>query len=83
MKKSLLAIVFFPFLIYAQEVPKLTDEMAMKLADKPLHCINQEYPNKTAHIINNEKEVPLTPKDLIPVFMAVSTGIALFTDIGC
>ncbi|MEI7487977.1 MAG: DUF2891 family protein [Chryseobacterium sp.] len=40
----------------------------MKLADKPLHCINQEYPNKTAHIINNEKEVPLTPKDLHPSF---------------
>lgn len=68
MKKSLLAIVFFPFLICAQEVPKLTDEMAMKLADKPLHCINQEYPNKTAHIINNEREVPLTPKDLHPSF---------------
>lgn len=68
MKKSLLAFVFSPFLMYAQEVPKLTDEMAMKLADKPIHCINQEYPNKTAHIINNEKEVPLTPKDLHPSF---------------
>lgn len=68
MKKSLLALVLSPFLMYAQEVPKLTDEMAMKLADKPIHCINQEYPNKTAHIINNEKEVPLTPKDLHPSF---------------
>jgi hypothetical protein len=38
----------------------------MRLSEKPLHCINQEYPNKTAHIINNE--VPLSPKDLHPSF---------------
>ena len=67
-KKSLLAFVFSPFLMYAREIPKLTDEMAIKLSDKPLHCINQEYPNKTAHIINNAGEVPLTPKDLHPSF---------------
>lgn len=68
MKKSLLAIICSPFLLYAQEVPKLTDEMAIKLSEKPLHCINQEYPNKTAHIINNAGEVPLSPKDLHPSF---------------
>ncbi|AZA86220.1 DUF2891 domain-containing protein [Chryseobacterium shandongense] len=68
MKKSLLVIVFSPFLIFAQEVPKLTDEMAVKLSEKPLHCITQEYPNKTAHIINNADEVPLSPKALHPSF---------------
>ena len=68
MKKSLLAFIFSHFLMYAQEVPKLTDEIAVKLSDKPLHCINQEYPNKTAHIINNEKEIMLSPKDLHPSF---------------
>lgn len=68
MRKILLAFLFSPFLMYAQEVPKLTDDMALKLADKPLHCINQEYPNKTAHIINNAGEVSLTPKDLHPSF---------------
>ncbi|WP_336689569.1 MULTISPECIES: DUF2891 domain-containing protein [unclassified Chryseobacterium] len=68
MKKSLLAIIFLPFLMFCQEIPKLTDEMAVRLSEKPLHCINQEYPNKTAHIINNEKEVPLSPKDLHPSF---------------
>jgi len=68
MKKNLLAIIFFPALFFAQEAPKLTDEMALKLSKKPLHCINQEYPNKTAHIINNEKEVPLSPKVLHPSF---------------
>lgn len=68
MKKSLLVIVFLPFLMFGQEIPKFTDEMAVRLSEKPLHCINQEYPNKTAHIINNEKEVPLSPKDLHPSF---------------
>jgi hypothetical protein len=52
MKKSLLAIIFLPLLVFGQEIPKLTDEMAVRLSEKPLHCINQEYPNKTAHIIN-------------------------------
>lgn len=68
MKKSLLVFTLAPFLIFAQEVPKLTDEMAVKLSEKPLHCINQEYPNKTAHIINTANEVPLSPKDLHPSF---------------
>jgi len=68
MKKILFAITFLPCLIFAQEVPKLTDEMAIKLSEKPLHCISQEYPNKTAHIINNAHEVPLSPKDLHPSF---------------
>ncbi|MDN4012968.1 DUF2891 domain-containing protein [Chryseobacterium gambrini] len=68
MKKSLLAIIFLPFLMFGQEIPKLTDEMAVRLSEKPLHCVNQEYPNKTAHIINNEKEVTLSPKDLHPSF---------------
>lgn len=68
MKKHLLAIICSPFLLYAQEVPKLTDEMAIKLSEKPLHCINQEYPNKTAHIINNAGEVTLSPKDMHPSF---------------
>ncbi|GEN76731.1 hypothetical protein CHA01nite_24710 [Chryseobacterium hagamense] len=54
--------------MFAQEIPKLTDEMAVKLSEKPLHCITQEYPNKTAHIINTASEVPLSPKDLHPSF---------------
>ncbi|MDH6253234.1 hypothetical protein M2347_002961 [Chryseobacterium sp. H1D6B] len=68
MKKILLLFAVSPFLLYAQEVPKLTDEIALKLAEKPIHCINQEYPNKTAHIINNEKETSLSPKELHPSF---------------
>jgi len=68
MKKSFLFLIFSPVLMFSQQVPKLTDEMAVQLSEKPLHCISQEYPNKTAHIINNASEVPLSPKDLHPAF---------------
>ena len=68
MKKGFFTIIFSPLLFFSQEVPKLTHEMALKLSAKPLHCVNQEYPNKTAHIINNEHEVPLSPKVLHPSF---------------
>lgn len=66
--KKLILLSFFPILLVAQKVPVLTDDIAQKLADKPLHCINQEYPNKTAHVINTVDEVALTPKDLHPSF---------------
>ncbi|WP_294248426.1 DUF2891 domain-containing protein [uncultured Chryseobacterium sp.] len=68
MKNSLLLLLVLPFSAGAQQIPKLTDEMAIQLAEKPLHCISQEYPNKTAHIINNAGEVTLTPRDLHPSF---------------
>ncbi|MDN3607071.1 DUF2891 domain-containing protein [Kaistella yonginensis] len=68
MKKLFSIAVFVGFAVNAQLVPKFTDDMAAKLAEKPLKCIHQEYPNKTAHIINNEKEATLTPVELHPSF---------------
>ena len=68
MKKSLLLFVFAAVFANSQQVPTLTDEIASKLADKPLKCINQEYPNKTAHVINAEKDALLTPAQLHPSF---------------
>lgn len=53
---------------FSQHAPQLTDETAVKLSELPLKCINQEYPNKTAHIINNRKEAKLTPRVLHPAF---------------
>ena len=52
----------------AQQQRGLTTEMANKLATMPMKCINQAYPNKTAHVINNEKDAILTPKELHPSF---------------
>ncbi len=54
--------------INAQQKLELTTEMASQLASMPLKCINQEYPNKTAHVINTEKDAILTPKELHPSF---------------
>jgi Protein of unknown function (DUF2891). len=72
MKLRLLAVICFlasfPIRHSAQTVPVLTDEIAVKLSELPLKCIGQEYPNKTAHIINNESESQLTPQKLHPAF---------------
>lgn len=68
MKLLPFAALLLPFLALAQQNTLLTDAMALKLAEKPLHCISQEYPNKTAHTINNAGEVLLSPKDLHPTF---------------
>ena len=73
MKKYSLSILFclltlLPLHTAAHEAPRLTDEIAVRLSELPLGCIEQEYPNKTAHIINNEQEAKLTPGELHPVF---------------
>ena len=67
MKKISLFTVLFS-LSFSAQVPTLTNEIAFQLSEKPVHCINQEYPNKTAHVINNEIDVKLTPKELHPSF---------------
>lgn len=54
--------------IFAQNKIEFTDEIATKLAEKPLKCISQEFPNKTAHIINNAEEAVLLPSQLHPAF---------------
>ena len=81
--KKLNLLVVFVSLNFSAQIPTLTDEIAFQLSEKPVHCINQEYPNKTAHVINNEIDVKLTPKNYTLVFMAVLTGILRFMDIGC
>lgn len=68
MNKILPIALFCSFTLNAQVLPKFTDDIAMKFAEKPMKCINQEYPNKTAHIINNEQEVLLSPSHLHPSF---------------
>ncbi len=67
MKKLSLFVVLFS-LSFSAQVPTLTDEIAFQLSEKPMYCINQEYPNKTAHVINNDIDVKLTPKELHPSF---------------
>ncbi|AFR36074.1 DUF2891 domain-containing protein [Riemerella anatipestifer] len=54
--------------VSAQETKKNSDEILVKLSNLPLHCIRCEYPNKTGHTINEEKDATLTPSQLHPVF---------------
>lgn len=72
MKYTLLSIIsllsVIPLSNFAQGVPSFTDQIATRLSELPLKCIGQEYPNKTAHIINNETEAKLTPSELHPSF---------------
>jgi len=46
----------------------LTPDIAARLAELSLHCIQQEYPNKTAHTIEAESDARLTPRQLHPSF---------------
>lgn len=68
MKKIFSLFILISLSGQAQIIPQFTDDIALKLAEKPLKCINQEYPNKTAHIINNAGEATLTPQELHPSF---------------
>lgn len=70
MRKKILSFLFFPFVIVtnAQNIPTLTEEIARKLSALPMACIVQEYPNKTAHVINNKEDAVLTPRQLHPSF---------------
>ena len=76
----LLVVAIFSVSSYSQE---LTEIQATVLARLPLHCIPTEYPNKTAHIINNQEEALMTPGTLHPSFMVVSTGTAVCMVTGC
>lgn len=47
--------------------PKMTLEQAEKLADLPLECIDQKFPNKPGHIITGETDMQ-TPREMHPAF---------------
>jgi hypothetical protein len=47
---------------------RLTLEGAEHLAELPLRCLNQEYPNKTSHTIESASDAVMTPKQLHPAF---------------
>ncbi|MFN0293049.1 DUF2891 domain-containing protein [Pedobacter helvus] len=67
MKKILVLLLMVSSLAYAQ-TPKLDKDIAEKLSILPLHCMDKEYPNKTAHTINSETDAKLTPSQLHPGF---------------
>jgi hypothetical protein len=52
----------------AQTNALFTQETAEKLAALPLHCITQEFPNKTGHSSDGAADHKLLPSDLHPSF---------------
>lgn len=66
--KHFYLFIFVPLGFLAQVNKTFTNELASKLAEKPLHCISLEYPNKTGHIINSADDAYLSPKELHPSF---------------
>ncbi|MCA0176270.1 MAG: DUF2891 domain-containing protein [Proteobacteria bacterium] len=46
----------------------LTPDVAARLAALPLHCIPQQYPNKTGHTVVADADARLSPRELHPVF---------------
>lgn len=66
MKKIFL---FFTLLsCYTFNAQELTLETALKLSKMPLHCINNEFPNKTSHLSDSVKDAKMLPHELHPVF---------------
>ncbi|MDX1348803.1 MAG: DUF2891 domain-containing protein [Putridiphycobacter sp.] len=66
MKQLLSLLLCLPLYTYAQEF-ELTYEKAEQLADIPLGCINQEYPNKLGQVLNEDTDLK-TPQKLHPIF---------------
>lgn len=71
MKKMSLVILIFSFVVgtlSAQEKIMFTKEIAEILAELPLHCISQEFPNKTGHSSDSPEDHKLLPSELHPSF---------------
>lgn len=71
--KRLKPYIFFLFIslayrVDAQKDSLFTQAVAEKLAAMPLHCISQEFPNKTGHSSDGPADHKLLPSDLHPSF---------------
>ena len=55
-------------LVSAAQAQQLSQADEQKLARLPLHCIFNEYPNKTGHTIDGETDARLLPHELHPAF---------------
>lgn len=61
-------MLLMPAGLYAQPTTSLTADVAEKLVLLPLHCINQEFPNKTSHTADSASDARLLPAELHPAF---------------
>lgn len=69
MKLKLLLLLLMAQQLHAQSGKQLfSKEVAAKLASLPIHCIGQEWPNKTSHTSDSATDHVLLPSQLHPVF---------------
>ena len=66
MKKILLACMLCIY--YCSHAQELNESLATSLARMPLHCIRQEFPNKTSHTADSSTDAILLPSQLHPSF---------------
>lgn len=71
MKKCFIAVIIISLFyqkLSAQPSLNLTPDVADKLAALPLHCICNEWPNKTSHLSDTVTDHVLLPHELHPAF---------------
>lgn len=64
----LFAVIFLELPAQVNTNALFSKEIASKLAALPLHCINNEWPNKTSHGSDSAADHVLLPHELHPVF---------------
>lgn len=68
MKFIITIILCSSFLSFSQtNALKLNYQLAEKLADVPLGCVDKEYPNKLSQVLNEDGDLR-SPEDLHPIF---------------
>jgi hypothetical protein len=71
LKYRIQLILFFVLILtktQAQTATLFSQETAEKLASLPLHCITQEFPNKTGHSSDGPDDHKMLPSELHPSF---------------
>ena len=66
--KLILFLIILGTKSIAQNTGLLTQKMAEKLSELPIHCISQEFPNKTGHSADGADDHKLLPSQLHPSF---------------
>ncbi|MBK9509150.1 MAG: DUF2891 domain-containing protein [Cytophagaceae bacterium] len=69
LKKAIFVFLTFTYFTGMAQTDSLFNiKIAEKLAEMPLHCISQEFPNKTGHSSDGPDDHKLLPSELHPSF---------------
>ena len=68
MKKIVLFIMLLSVSFEGHSQELFSEKIALQLSTLPLHCISQEFPNKTGHSSDGPEDHRLLPSELHPSF---------------